>query len=589
MKRLPVLLIVLFISLISVGVVLAEYTGPNRTHEVQVRDPENDIWTCYHSAHPPCTMHHPGNPCPDFGGSCPSVEQQLIWCGWVSDMGCSCNPAYTTHTENLPPATVSGSFSCASPGDNGWCRGGGSLDMSASEPLAGEVITYIEGSPGSLCDPPDAANISCSWSGGGEGNYSISYWAHSSYGDTSYQDSSTWRLDSVAPGQSLSESGGAAGQSGWYVGGTVTVSAAASDGNSGVALTQYRIDGGAWQTGTSADISNEGAHNVEFVTRDNAGNETSGSRTVRIDTAEPTSAFTNPAEGSQVTVSGTFNMSGASADLTSGVAGAEISINGGASWQALGVSGGSWSYSWNTRSVSNGSYVVQVRARDTAGNLESTARITVVVDNSPPLVDIPDSWYIWEEAPIKVSDRGIGVSRAQLTIHGGSYGNRKYKWSSSNIPSRFTWDRHFGDVVAPPGEYSVTLEGWDSVGNKGSDIGVILIPMPPTATAVPTATSTATATATDVPLIQQIFKPPDPTATPKKIAAVVQPAEPVVEIPITAKEAPPIWWPLMIVVATAAGLGFTGMFDSRPPAWRRLADIRRKAVNAEKIRGKGGY
>ena len=93
----------------------------------------------------------------------------------------------------------------------------------------------------------------------------------------------------------------------------------------------------------------------------------------------------------------------------------------------------------------------------------------------------------------------------------------------------------------------------------------------------------------DIPLIRQIFKPPDPTATPQKIAAVVQPAEPVVEIPITAKETPPIWWPLMIVVATAGGLGFAGMFDSRPPAWRRLADVRSKAVNAEKIRGKGGY
>ena len=45
---------------------------------------------------------------------------------------------------------------------------GGALDLSASEPLSGEVITLIKGDCFVLCDTPAAASFSCPWSGGGE-------------------------------------------------------------------------------------------------------------------------------------------------------------------------------------------------------------------------------------------------------------------------------------------------------------------------------------------------------------------------------------------------------------------------------------
>src|SRR5687767_4146752 len=58
----------------------------------------------------------------------------------------------------------------------------------------------------------------------------------------------------------------------------VTITLSASDALSGIASTQYRVDGGAFQSGTSivvpapADHSNDGAHSVEYRSTDNAGN-----------------------------------------------------------------------------------------------------------------------------------------------------------------------------------------------------------------------------------------------------------------------------------------------------------------------------
>jgi hypothetical protein len=74
----------------------------------------------------------------------------------------------------------------------------------------------------------------------------------------------------------------------------VTVHLSASDALSGVATTQYRIDGAPWKTGDQAaigapsDASNDGAHTVEYRSTDVAGNgETIRGCTVRIDTSAP--------------------------------------------------------------------------------------------------------------------------------------------------------------------------------------------------------------------------------------------------------------------------------------------------------------
>ncbi len=689
---LPLCISTIYLIAIAVTIAKADYTGPDRT----VTTTEWRRRVCRYRAiyDPPesgsysCTLRlyqTPGSSC-NAAGTTATYFNPTSCAGWTfscTDSGINCDISFqgtsldscspgstgcreTTSTTTLDPATVSGSLTCGIAGSNGWCIAGAAIAFEAEEPISPYAIEYIEGFSGIFCDPPDGPTVSCTWSGGGEGEQPYTFWAHSTYGDTSEQGSVTWRLDTLPPTPGINVSGGTQGSRGWYHGGplnvsgsgidsspgsgiassevsiggayapsvtisaegwygveilttdraghsssastgvgldntppvpnlelsgtagsggwfvssTVKVTEAGSDALSGIGARQYQVDGGAWQPGASTNISGEGTHTVNWQITDLAGNSAGQSQTINIDSVEPTSTFVSPPEGSTVTTNGVLHINGSSIDATSGLSSAQISLNGGGTWIELSLTGEAWSYAWDTRTVPNGMSNVLVRAVDNAGNVGTAAGITVVIDNEGPRVNITERWMIWETASVSVKDSGIGVRNAMLVIDGGVYGERQYRWRSGNIPGRFTWDRRFGEVLAPPGEYRVVLTAWDRLGNSGSDAGTIIIPDPPTST--PTPAPTRTPTPTEQPSRRE------KKSTPMQVAIV--PAEPDVSVPqvvvISLQPAPTIWWPLLVIVGLAGVLGFAGFFDPRPPAWRRLAEIRNQAFLTEESREK---
>jgi hypothetical protein len=187
---------------------LADYLGPNRTSTSveTVRDPTKDIWVCTKSNPPagspsPCFLQNPSNPCPDEGGSFPSVGQQNFWCGWQADT-CGCDPAYKEELVEitLPEATINGDLQSCNP-NNGWCTTSPTLHLTASEPLAGESITLIEGTrngeafacAGDICDVQLL-----------EGDNNFVYWALSTWGDSSQMGNLSAQVDTQPPSSAFS-------------------------------------------------------------------------------------------------------------------------------------------------------------------------------------------------------------------------------------------------------------------------------------------------------------------------------------------------------------------------------------------------
>jgi len=167
---------------------------------------------------------------------------------------------------------------------------------------------------------------------------------------------------------------------GWYTAAPVPVSLS-HDGNTDVEV-QYRIDGGAWQTGPDFDVTTDGDHTVDYRALWNGTEvpEVAGSLPIRIDTAAPTTEASTekpstllrllqPAAVFQALAPAEATVVFQATDATSGVALTQYSLDGGSTWTA-----GS-----SATLTGAGDHLVQFRSTDVAGNVEQTRSATVTV------------------------------------------------------------------------------------------------------------------------------------------------------------------------------------------------------------------
>jgi probable HAF family extracellular repeat protein len=275
-------------------------------------------------------------------------------------------------------------------GSGGWYRGAVAVTLSANDGTSGV-------GPTSYCvDGGGAQTYSGPFTVSGDGNHIVSFWSVDNAGNTEAKHAVAFGIDATAPSTSASLSG-TAGSNGWYRG-TVTVTLKAQDGGSGVAATNYCVDGGASMTYTGPfTVSGDGTHSVKFWSQDRAGNsETAQADSVTIDgTAPSVTAAANPnllwpAGGQMVAVT----MSGKITDATSGVDRTSASFSVADSYGALQPSGaitvaadGSYSFVVQLLAFRNGNdrngrtYTVNVCASDNAGNRGSASTTVVVPHN----------------------------------------------------------------------------------------------------------------------------------------------------------------------------------------------------------------
>jgi len=227
-------------------------------------------------------------------------------------------------------------------------------------------------------------------------------------------NSTTIKVDQVAPSLSPSFSG-SLGDNGWYTS-AVTITVGGSDAHSGIASQQVEVSGLGWQnSGTS--LNQDGSFTLNYAVEDYAGHTNSGTGAIKIDTTDPTRAVNVTGGGGAHgwhTSPVTIDVTGT--DATSGLAAAELRVNGGA-WQSGPVT-------LNT----DGTFMVETRTVDKAGNVNSGAS-TYKLDLTDPGISYwvngtmgENGWYVSDvDASVSGSDAGSGVDAEQLQLNGGSW------------------------------------------------------------------------------------------------------------------------------------------------------------------------
>lgn len=213
---------------------------------------------------------------------------------------------------------------------------------------------------------------------------------------------------------------GASGDNDWYLS-SVSIDLSASDLKSGVAVTKYRIDGGAWQTyiGTLL-ITFNGAHTVEYYSIDLVCNtETTKSISFKIDKTIPTTlSLLSGAVGSNGWYVSSFTVTLTPSDAVSGLNYTKYRIDGG-TWQI---------YSVPFVISSNGTHVVDYFSIDLAGN-NGSGSINIKKDTTIPVTSSTVSGTIggsnWYNSSVRItltaSDSPSGINCTKYSLDGGAW------------------------------------------------------------------------------------------------------------------------------------------------------------------------
>ena len=354
------------------------------------------------------------------------------------------------------------SVSITSPVPGATVRGSLAVNGTASDNV-GVVGVQFRLDGAALGAEDTAAPYSVPWTTttASNGSHSLTAVARDAAGNVAISAAVTVVVDNAVPTVAMT-----APVSGSTVARSITVSAGASD-NVGVVGVQFRLDGAAlgaedtaapysvpWTTTTASN----GPHSLTAVARDAAGNVTTSTAvTVTIDNAFPTVTMTAPASGS--TVAGSIAASASASDNV-GVVGVQFRLDG----AVLGTEDTAAPYSvpWTTTTASNGSHSLTAVARDAAGNVTTSAAITVTVsnDSTPPTVSLtsPASGATVSGTVTVTSTAAdnVGVVGVQFRLDGANLGTE-----DTAAPYSVPWTT----TTASNGSHSLTAVARDAAGN----------------------------------------------------------------------------------------------------------------------------
>src|SRR5688572_21924252 len=352
------------IALATVTPVLADYLGPNRTvtgttsackvilyecKYVPTKDDwrykKVDDWSCSNESKP--WQAYSSQP---SGCSAGSGDQY-----WDRE------DAVQEVTNIYPPATINSSLqNCTL--QNGWCVSAAKLSLSGIEPVSGYSIIAIEGSRNAQNFACAGANCIVSLN---EGNNSFTYWALSSWGDSSNMGTFTAKVDSQMPSITGAFTG-ISGANNWYVS-PASFNGSATDATSGLASFKCTLDGVALPSCNTITVNSEGMHSLVLTARDNAGNTRNISQNASIDTQNPVlnSNLKGTLGSNSWYTAAIFNATASDPIPGSGLSSFEYNLDN-SSWISFPASG--------VLNLPDGKHSVDVRALDNAGHTVSASK-----------------------------------------------------------------------------------------------------------------------------------------------------------------------------------------------------------------------
>ncbi|MCC6300447.1 MAG: Ig-like domain repeat protein, partial [Anaerolineales bacterium] len=461
-------ILILLIILAVATPVLADYLGPDRTVTETTSVCKVVLYECQYVASKDVWRYHKVE---DWSCSNESKPWQA-YDNYSGDCGLFSNgrtqwgkqEQIQTVTVTYPEAVVASALqNCTL--NNGWCNTAPTLSIDGTEPLSGYNILAIEGSlngqtfacSGAICSVPL-----------NEGANDFTFWALSSWGDSSQMGTLNANVDTVSPSAGLDITA-SIGTNGWYTS-PAFLSALGSDSTSGLASVLLSVDGGAPQASTTL---NEGVYTVDVQAQDNAGNLSNASTTVSVDTTTPTIDLAlNGTAGKNGWYISNMQVNASASDATSGIATFELTADGGA-WTAV---NGPWSFS-------DGVHTLQFKAKDNAGNQTETPVQEFFIDSLAPVIDLPAQWEVNDTIVYKVQDDGSGLASLRVVIEDEDERFAKVAWnedvSGAKFKGEIVWDGVFKDgTAAPAGTYLVWVKVQDFAGNERVGLGMVTVPAP---------------------------------------------------------------------------------------------------------------
>jgi Tol biopolymer transport system component/flagellar hook assembly protein FlgD/fibronectin type 3 domain-containing protein len=325
-------------------------------------------------------------------------------------------------------------------------------------------VTCPSATPGGVTYPT-ATSWTVSLSNLQEGDNTVTVTATDEAGNTSIPLSLALQLDTVPPVTTITAGIPKYEASGHlFVAGITVFSLSIADDLSGVARTEYRIDGGTWLNYSPFSIPGEGAHVVEYRSVDNAGNaEAVNSVNVVVDSLPPVLSTTvgvpNYQANGNLYIAAHTDVIISSADAGSGIRKVEYSVDGApfVVYEAPIV----------LAPYSEGAHTIACRGVDNLGNTVSANTLTVILDRTAPGTTISASDPL-AAGVVNVVSPGTAFS---LGATDGLSGLKSIEYRIDSGEWK-TYGANFSLSDLTAGTHAIAFRGVDNVFNRETEKAV---------------------------------------------------------------------------------------------------------------------